>query len=386
MGTVVRAEPAIERTPLRILYVIDSLSIGGAERLLVDLVRAGLAEGHRVGVAYFTEGPLAGELRRLSVPLYRISRRGLRDPAVVPRLGRLLGRLRPDVVHTHLRKSDLTGQLAAAWAGVPVRLSTLHNLAPWRRNPLLSLLARTLTSRCQCFIACGRRVRDYTCETTGLPLERTRIVENGVDVRRFDPARVERTVGDAGRTIGIVGRLQPAKGHRHFLEAACLLERRLPGSRFLVVGDGPLRAELEREAARLGLGSRVVFTGLVSDPVPVVGALDLFTLASLSEGLPVALLEAMSLARPVVATAVGGVPDVIADGCNGLLIPPADPAGLARAWERLLTEPGLAERLGAAARRTVLDRFDQRGCHREILDLYASLLAGSRSTAVGARR
>jgi glycosyltransferase involved in cell wall biosynthesis len=359
---------------LKIFYVIDSLNVGGAEIQLMSLIRSCLTDGHRVSVSYFTPGVLSEELESLGVRCYRLSRHGLRDPSVVVRLRRLLERLQPDVVHTHLRKSDLAGQLSAAWAGVPARLSTLHNLAPWRRNRAMNLVARSMTSGCHCFIACGDAVRDYSLRVGGLPADRTEVVSNGIDVDRFDPVRFD-AQDRAGETIGIVGRLQPAKGHRVFIQAAERLVTVRPEARFVVVGEGPLRAQLMDDVVRAGLEGRFVFTGLVRNVAALVRSFDLFTLSSISEGLPVTLLEAMALERPVVATRVGGIPDVITDGDDGLLVEPSNPNQLAAGWNRLLADPALARQLGKRARRTIVERFDQRIMHRRVKDLYTSLVA-----------
>lgn len=365
-----------ERRALEIVYVIDSLNVGGAELMLIGLVRSCLSEGHRVTVAHFTPGPLSDELDRMGVAVHRLSRHGLRDPSVVVRLRRLLARLRPDVVHTHLRKSDLAGQLAAAWAGVPARLSTIHSTAPWKRRRTLNLLARSLTAGCHCFIACGDEVREYAMTVGGLSRARVEVIENGIDVERFDPARIK-TRPRAEPTIGIVGRLQPAKGHRFFIQAARLLARERPDVRFVVVGDGPLRAGLLDDVARAGLDRTFEFTGLVRDIPEVVGSLGIVTVASIFEGLPLALLEAMALERPIVATRVGGIPGVIADGVDGLLIDAADPEQLATAWSRLLDDPVLAQRVGTNARRRVLESFDQRRTYRRIQELYTTLLGSA---------
>jgi len=370
-----------KRPRLKILYVIDSLNIGGAEMQLLSLIRSCLADGHDVSVGYFTPGVLSEELESLRVPAYRLGRHGLRDPWVLLRLRRLIGRLRPDVVHTHLRKSDLAGQLAASWAGVPARLSTVHNLAPWRRNRWLNLVARSLTSGCQCFIACGEAVRDHTQRVGRLSPDRTEVVANGIDVDHFDPARV-RGVERPTETVGIVGRLQPAKGHRFFIQAARRLASVRPETRFVVVGDGPLRDELVDEVRRQGLDRRFEFAGLVRDVAALVRSLDVVTLSSISEGLPVALLEAMALERAVVATRVGSIPDVITDGTDGLLVEPSNPAQLSAAWNRLLDDPALAGRVGRQARRTVLARFDQRQTHRRIKDLYSILIQRAQREAV----
>ncbi|MGH9381471.1 MAG: glycosyltransferase [Thermoanaerobaculia bacterium] len=366
---------------MRILYVIDSLKVGGAEMLLLDMLRGYRDQGHRLAVAYFSPGPLEGEVAALDVPASRVSRSGLADPRAVLRLVGLIRRQRPQVVHTHLWKSDLAGQLAAALAGVPVRVSTAHNVDPWRRRGALARINRLFTSRCQRVIAVSREVHDYLVETRAYQPEKLVTIENGIDLTRFDPhrqppANLAATWGfepDAPM-IGVVGRLEPQKGHSVLLEAAVHVTRELPKARFLVVGDGHLRSELEAQRSRLGLDSRVVFTGVVHDVPATLSALDAITFPSLWEGLPVALLEAMAMEKPVVATTVGGIPEVVRDGVSGVLVPPGDPEALARGLLGVLRDPTLARRLGTQARQVVRQRYSAQTMHRRILDLYSGLM------------
>jgi glycosyltransferase involved in cell wall biosynthesis len=367
---------------VKILHVIDSLKFGGAETLLLSIVRAHQRQGHALSVAYFTPGPLADDLQGLGAPLYRVSRRGIKDPLALPRLTRLIRQIKPDVVHTHLFKSDLTGQLAAALNRTPARVSTLHNINPWRQKRLYSAVMRRVVSPCHRMIAVSEEVRDYTLKWSRYPPEKMVVIENGVDLDRFDPASVTALDKTAlwgipldAPTIGAIGRLQPIKGHTFLLQAAARVVQEAPQARFVLIGDGPLRAELEAERDRLGLQQHIVFAGLVRDIPGVLKALDIVALSSLWEGLPVALLEAMAMRKPVVATSVGGVPGVLTDGVNGLLVPAQNRDALAESMLRLLRDAPLATRLGEAARAAVEQRYSAEIMHRRILEVYESVLA-----------
>ncbi len=364
---------------MRILYVIDSLKVGGAEMLLFGMLRRYAAQGHDLRVAYFTEGPLGDEIEALGVAVDRISRRGLTDPRALFRLLGILRRGRFDVVHTHLRKSDLVGQLAAALAGVPVRVSSAHNVDPWRKNALLTLIHRLCTRGCQQVIAVSSQVEEYLVRTRTCPAAKIVTIENGIDLERFDPERVapaDRSqwgLAPEDLAIGMVGRLEPQKGHDILLAAAARVVRAEPRARFVIVGDGYLREELEAQRARLGLERQVVFAGISRDVPATLAALDVVVSSALWEGLPLTLLEAVAMARPVVATAVGGITGVLEHGRTGVLVAPGDPDALSRALLEVLGDPRAAAERAARAAEVVRARYGERTMHERILGVYRRL-------------
>ncbi len=365
---------------LCILQVIDGMNIGGAEVLLVDLVRSLGAAGHHVQVAYSTPGPMAARLAELNVPLTRLPRFGRVDPFLLLRLMRLMRLEKPDIVHTHLFKSDLHGRLAARWAGVPVVISTAHNNDSWaKRAPLGWLYGRTarLADR---IIAVSEEVREYQIKYTFLPPEKIVTIDNGVDLRRFEgqeaaghALRAEFGIASDAPLVGIIGRLTLQKDHASFLQAAARIRVALPEARFLVVGDGLLRAELVEQARSLKLDEAVIFAGLRSDIPAVLAALDVLVFSSRWEGLPVTLLEGMAAARPIVSTAVGGVPGVVADGDSALLVPAGISSVLADATLRVLRDPALARKLSVAARERVREKYSLDSMLKQTLALYEEL-------------
>jgi glycosyltransferase involved in cell wall biosynthesis len=365
---------------LRILQVIDGLNIGGAEVLLVDLVRKLREAGHQVQVAYSTPGPMAARLASMGVPLTRLPRLARVDPFLLFGLVKLMRREKPDIVHTHLFKSDLHGRMAARLTGVPVVLSTSHNNDAWaKRAPLGWLYGRTarLADR---VIAVSDEVRDYQIKYTFLSPEKIITIDNGVDLRRFEgqdeagcAVRTELGIASDAPLVGVIGRLSPQKDHATFLHAAAQIHAALPAARFLIVGDGPLRNDLIAQARALGLEHVLIFTGLRGDIPAVLSALDVLVASSRWEGLPIILLEGMAAARPIVSTAVGGVPGVVTDGESALLVPHSSPTALAEATLRVLGDPALARKLSAAALERVREKYSLESMHKQTLALYEEL-------------
>ena len=174
--------------------------------------------------------------------------------------------------------------------------------------------------------------------------------------------------------VGSLGRLHPQKGFSDLLTAFAQVRQRIPSVRLFVAGDGELRDDLEAQARSLGMAAVVTFAGVRADVSEVLAALDVFVLPSLWEGMPNAVLEAMASGLPVVATAVGGTPEVVVDGVTGLLVPPQDPGALAQAIGHLLRDPDLRRRMGRAGRRRVEEHFDVRETVRQVESLYETLL------------
>jgi glycosyltransferase involved in cell wall biosynthesis len=287
----------------------------------------------------------------------------------------------PQIVHTHLFKSDIHGRLAARLAGVPAVVSTLHNSDPWARQRLLGALYGATARFADRLIAVSDEVRDYHLKYTGAPASKIITIENGVDVQKFtgqasagQVVRAELGIAHAAPLFGVIGRLKPQKDHTTFLLAAAEILRQLPEARFLIVGEGPLRTELEIQARGLGLEAALIFTGLRTDIPAVLAALDVLVFSSQWEGLPVTLLEGMAASRPVVATAVDGIRGVALPDVTALLVPPADPFALAAACVRLGMNRSLAGQMGEAGYLRVSAHYSLEAMIDRTADLYASLL------------
>jgi len=367
-------------TRLRVLQLIDGLNVGGAEILFYDLVRHLHDEGHYVSVGYSTPGPLADRLQALQVPLARLPRRSRIDVTLYQGMVQLIRHEKPDLVHTHLFKSDLHGRLAARRCGVPLVISTCHNNDSWARNKAFGWLYGRTNLLADRVIAVSEEVRDYQVSHTFTPVEKFTVINSGVDISRFTcqenagaAVRAELGIEPSVPLVGIIGRLTPQKDHITFLKAAALINNALPEVRFLVAGDGPLRDDLQAQASTLGLEGILRFCGLRQDIPAVLTALDLLVFSSQWEGLPITLLEGMAAARPVVSTSVGGVAGVARDNETALLVPPADPAALAGACLRFLRDPEMRDRFGKAGHARVREHYSLEAMLRNTTALYEEL-------------
>lgn len=374
--------------PVRVCHIMSADLWAGAE-VQVATVASYLVERPdvRLTAVLLNEGPLARELRRLGVPLTVIDERHHNALGILIGLTRYLRDHPVDVVHTHRYKDTVLGACAARLAGVPSVIRTVHGwseaLSGWNRMKLY--LYETLDrAALRCFVdrivAVSRRVADRL-EEAGCNPAAVVPLHNGVLLAQVRPARapdeVRHALGIEPHTplIGTVGRLSPVKGQAHLLQAARLVLAQQPEARFLIVGDGPLKSDLIGVAMRLGIDRACLFLGARSDVYDLVSVMDVFVLPSLDEGIPMALLEAMALARPVVATAVGGVPEVVAHRRTGLLVAPRDDHALADACLELLANRQWAQTLGAHARHTVEQEFSYERHGRALVGLYRRIVA-----------
>jgi len=346
---------------IRVAHVIWSLGLGGAEQVVIRLA-AGLDRRRFEPLICCLDrpGPFAPQAEAAGVEVVSLDKRGPLDARAAWRLARLLQSRGVDVVHTHLWGASFWGRLAAVGARVSVIVTTEHNVDTWKKAHHLTL-DRALAPATTHLVAVSQQVREFY-EARGVGRGRWRVVYNGVDTsaaprRGRGAAFLELGLGKDDPVVGLVGRLVPAKAPEVFLRALALGAARVPGLRGLVVGDGPLRSELEAEARRLGLEGRIVFAGVRQDVPELLPGLDAVLFSSVREGLSMAMLEAMAAGVPVIATDVGGTPELIAHGVTGLLVPPGRPESLADALVALLEDAAGAAAIRQAARRCVEDRF-----------------------------
>ncbi len=380
--------PPVQRR-VRVLQVINSLVVGGAEQLLVILARHIDRTRYDLRVcsmAPLGDTPIVRDLRDLEIPLYSLGDGPPRVPCHVLGLAVLARRHQIDVMHTHLGYGNTIGALAGLLARRPV-VSTLHSVQHTVQEvkPGLDTLKVVLRSQAlrwgaREIIAVAPEVHTAAITDLGLPAGKIVDVPNGIDTEAFvhlDPAAVRERrrelLGDAaGPLVVTVGNMRAAKGHEYLVAATARARAHLPGLRVAIVGRGGEYESVVRHAiATHDVGRQIILTGQRRDIAEIVAAADLYVLPSVLEGLPLALLEAMAAGKPVVATAVGGVPRVVQDGHNGRLVPPADAEALATAITHLLTAPDEAERLAENGRAHVREAYGAAGWARRLESIYS---------------
>ena len=304
------------------------------------------------------------------------------DLVSLARLVKLMRQLRPDVVHTHMAKAGTVGRLAAMVCRVPLIVHTYHGhvfhsyFGPLKTRVFITI-ERALGMGTSRIVTVGDSQRDEIASYGVAPRDKLVPIRLGLELEPFLHAeqargqlRSELGYDTTTPLIGIVARLVPIKAHETFFEAARIVHSARPATRFLILGDGERRAELESLVRRLNLTEAVRFLGWRHDMLRIYADLDVVALSSLNEGSPVSLIEALAAARPVVATRVGGVPEVVVDGETGLTVPASDARKLGEAMLSLLEDRTLAEQLGQAGRRHVYPRYDSSRLVDDMRTLY----------------
>lgn len=330
-------------------------------------------------VCLYEEGHLAEQLRASGVPVTALGCNRSSRFLTKLKLLKYLKSCKPEVVHSHL---IWWAPIICRIAGIPVIVVTEHGLSLWKssRRILCEKLAVAFSSK---MIAVAEAVRDIRVKQWGIPAKKVVTIPNCIDASRFnfevditsvkDDLRIEQS----SRIILSVGSLFPVKGHKFLLEAACEIFTKVPDAVIVLAGDGELLDELKHQASEQGIADRIRFLGYRQDVERILKASDVFVMPSLREGTSIAILEAMAANIPIVATAVGGNPEVIIDGKTGILVPPSDSKALAEAIVALLTDHNLASSLAKAAKERVEDVYHPQKNIENLRRLYQDVLEGS---------
>jgi glycosyltransferase involved in cell wall biosynthesis len=390
---------------IRVLHLIEDLGAGGAERLLyVNLSRLDRSrfEGvvcHLYDRALHWRQPILD----LGYPVVSLGLRSIYGSGLgVLRLLRLLGRERIDIVHTHLYRANVIARVEARIGQAPL-VNSLHNpdydLAALRDNPALSpakLRALRFVDRFTCrigrpeFVAVSEHVRDAAVRDLRIPRARTEVIYNAIDLAAFRPMegataqlRADLGFGERDLVLVCVARFDPQKGQRYLVQALPALLPEFPRVKVAFIGGGSsvTRDAVARLARELGVEPHVIFAGVQSDVRAYLQICDVFVLPSLYEGMGIALVEAMAMERPCVACRTTAVPEVVADGRSGLLVPPADVAALVDAIRTLLRDPVRRRCMGAEGRRIAERRFDSAVAVRQLEAVYERLAGPPHATS-----
>jgi glycosyltransferase involved in cell wall biosynthesis len=353
----------------QVLFVVDSLEVGGAERVAVGLAAALVERGHRVTIACSAGGALVAEAEAAGVEVHVLGRCVVKrrvDLGFAERLGRLVVAKRPQVLHSHMFASSAAASTARP-AGVPLVVHE-HSEATWRDDDARRVSAAVYADSAA-VIAVSAAIRQRLVDCDGVAPGKVHLLPNRLTVP-YRPTRRPTLPRPAGPLVGVIARLQPEKGVEVFLHMAAEIRRSVPDAAFVVVGDGPLRAGLERLAADLAVPA--TFMGFRADAPNLVGELDLLVVPSLSEGTPLVVLEAAAAGVPIVASAVGGIPEQVRPGVEALLAPAGDAPALASAARRVLGDEALAARLVRAARARLGEQSGPAATVEAVEDIYST--------------
>lgn len=372
---------------LRMGFVITSMPVGGAETLLVNLMRRFSQGRVQPQVICLKERGVLGEQLVGEFPVHSGLIRQRWDASVLWRLRQLLVQERMDgVVTVGAGDKMFWGRLAARSLSLPVIISALHSTG-WPDG--VGRANRWLTPITDAFVAVAESHGEFLVEQTGFPAEKVQVIPNGIDTERFRfsaaaRAAVRRSWGwdESTPVCGVVAALRPEKNLGLFLRAAALVRESLPTAGFVIVGSGPEEAGLRALATELGLADQVRFLGLRQDTPEVLSGLDLFALTSDNEASPVSILEAFAVERPVVSTRVGSVPETVEEGRSGRLVPVGDVSAMAQAWLEVLSAADRSRGWGSAGRERVVTRHSLQSMTDGYTDLIESIYAAKQRREV----
>lgn len=363
---------------MRVAHVFKATGLSGAEAHLLALSGALRGEGFECSLIVLAEPrrtptALFDAARAQSIPADRVALAHDLDLAAVAKIGAALKSAQTQIVHTHMIHGDLYGALAARRAGLAV-VQSRHNDDRFRRLWLVKLLTRALAAQTRRVIAISDSLAAFVRDVEGVPASKIVRIHYGLDpasmTSRARPGglRNELNIGGGVPLIGAVGRLAEQKGLRYLIEAFGRVRDSVKNARLVIAGDGPLRADLEARSA--SFGGAVHFLGWRDDAPTVMADLDVLCVPSLWEGFGLVSLEAMALGKPVIASRVSALPEIVADGETGLLVPPAEPVALADAISALLGDPARMRAMGARGRERLERKFTVEQMARQHAEVY----------------
>ncbi len=373
-------------TAISICHVATGDLWAGAEvQLKVLLSKLVGMTGLQLSVILFNEGRLEKEIEALGICVKVFPEARWSSGKIFCELVREFKRSPAGIVHTHKYKDTILAVPASKLCGIPHVVRTVHGLSePFKglqacKMNVYEMMERTVHRCCvDAIIGVSSQIESKYRADEAAPV--VTCIRNGIDLEK-KPIQADRWVtrkelGIDAETclIGTIGRLTPVKGLSYLLQAVPILLRLRANVKLLIVGDGAIRKDLEAQARDLGIGENVVFLGHREDTLELMQALDIFVLPSLSEGIPMALLEAMAASRAVVASRVGGIPEIVDDGVEGILVEPMDATRLAESCLRLIDSPETAMKMGEQARKKVLQEFSAMAMADRVAGLYKELV------------
>ena len=365
----------------KILQIITTSEFGGAQDVVLNICKA-LSNQYDITVITTPGGILIEQLRACGIRVYTIPIENNNNPRVIWDLRSIVKSIDPDLIHAHDARAAFTASIAGYLAGSYPLLYHVHLFNPWRTRVgytrFLDKLPCKLSSR---IIACSDHLREYLAKSQGIDPATLVSIPNCVDTKKFAPRKAARiTLGENIPEDAFVllccARLTENKGIVYLLRAMAGIKTVHPNVHLVLAGDGELKHDLITTARALGVASNVHFLGFVADVRPVLAQCDAYIQPSLVEGLPISVLEAMSMGKPVVATAISGTPEIVRHERTGLCVPAADPEALRDAIVRVIENPNARKAMASRGQRLVLRDYSLGSLQTRLDDLYSQLLPG----------
>jgi len=368
---------------INILHIYQNSKIGGVQQQLLSLLKAYSRE--RFNPIFCCLGPkeeIGKEIEGTGIefiPLNKL-RYNRFSSGIVLELHRLMKKKQIHVVRTHRYRSNLYGRLAAFFAGVPVIIASVHDNYRTDKRPKRRIMNRILSKITDKIVAVSEAVKEDIMRYDRIDPSKIEVIPNGIDVERFNPEkkttdiRKEFSLEEDDIVIGFIGRIVTAKGLEYLLDALPYLKGEFKSIKLLIVGEGSLVEELKERAKKNNIFNNILFTGKRRDIPEILASIDIFVMPSIAEGLPNALLEAMAMGKPIVTTEVGGIPEVIKNEINGLLVPPRNAESLVTAIKTFLDNRHLAIKIGQRAKNYVEENLSIQTTTQKWESLYTVLL------------
>lgn len=372
---------------IKILHLTTDSKIAGAEKLLLEITDH--YDRNRYELLFCTiksKGDFHKELlKRNQINLSLDCRNTFHVLKAIYRLVNILRRENIDILHTHLYHATILGNVVAKMFRVPLVIMTRHysDLMYLYGSRLDRILDKFASYNANHIIAISQGVKRTLVELDAIDSSKITIISNGISVincQKLDDSDgidLKQELGiDNSKIVGAVSSLHLRKGHQYLIEAAAKVCEQRSDIKFLIVGDGQLNKQLQLLSHRLNLSKNIIFTGYRKDVYGLISIMDILVQPSIEEGFGIAILEAMAMGKPVIGTAVGGIPEIIKNGINGILVPPKDPLSIYQAIQRLLNNPDEAKRMGCAGKDIVQNNFSVSNMVKKYEELYENLYRG----------